>query len=198
MIMTRFRIAGLLLFLIALFRPLDGAAQNPSGLAVSGPHPRLLLPRGGERRIEAKIASDDFLRSIHEAILHQSGKYLKAPLLERTFEGSRMLAVSREALTRIYFLSYAWRMTGDDRYACRAEREMLNVCAFPDWNSSHFLDVSEMTMALAIGYDWLYDSLAESTRRTVAEAMFRLGIAEGMPETTSAPENCKWLKKKNN
>lgn len=100
---------------------------------------------------EAKIASDDFLRSIHEAVLHQSGKYLKAPLLERTFEGSRMLAVSREALTRIYFLSYAWRMTGDDRYACRAEREMLNVCAFPDWNSSHFLDVSEMTMALAIG-----------------------------------------------
>ncbi len=53
-----------------------------------------------------------------------------------------MLAVSREALTRIYFLSYAWRMTGDDRYARRAEREMLNVCAFPDWNSSHFLDVS--------------------------------------------------------
>lgn len=28
--------------------------------------------------------------------------------------------------------------------------------------------------------------------------MFRLGIAEGVPETTSAPENCKWLKKKNN
>ena len=28
--------------------------------------------------------------------------------------------------------------------------------------------------------------------------MFRLGIAEGVPETTSAPEIDKWLKKKNN
>ena len=36
---------------------------------------------------------------------------------------------------------------------------MLAVSRFTDWNPTHFLDVGEMVMALAIGYDWLYDSL---------------------------------------
>ena len=31
---------------------------------------------------------------------------------------------------------------------------MLTAARFEDWNPSHFLDVAEMTFALAIGYDW--------------------------------------------
>ena len=78
MIMTRFRIAGLLpKFLIALFRPLDGAAQTPPALF---DRIRGCCSRGGERWIGSQNRFDDFLRSIHEAILHQSGKYLKVPL----------------------------------------------------------------------------------------------------------------------
>jgi hypothetical protein len=43
-------------------------------------------------------------------------------------------------------------MTNDERYAQRAEREMLAVSHFSDWNPSHFLDVGEMVMALSIAY----------------------------------------------
>lgn len=79
--------------------------------------------------------------------------------MERIKEGKRLLAISRIALKRIYYLSYVYRMTGDKKYAHRAEQEMLAVSRFTDWNPTHFLDVGEMVMALAIGYDWLYDSL---------------------------------------
>ena len=30
---------------------------------------------------------------------------------------------------------------------------MLAIAQFADWNPSHFLDVAEMTMGMAIGYD---------------------------------------------
>ena len=55
-------------------------------------------------------------------------------------------------------------MTGDKRYALRAQKEMIAAAAFDDWNPSHFLDVAEMTTALAFGYDWLYDELDPQAR----------------------------------
>ena len=57
-----------------------------------------------------------------------------------------------------------------------AEQEMLAVSRFTDWNPTHFLDVGEMVMALAIGYDWLYDSLQPDTRRVVREAIIAKGF----------------------
>ena len=51
-------------------------------------------------------------------------------------------------------LSYAYRTTGELKYAERAEKEMLYMAGYDNWNPEHFLDVAEMTMALSIGYDW--------------------------------------------
>ncbi len=59
-------------------------------------------------------------------------------------EGKRLLSVSRLVLKRIFYLSYAYRMTKEEKYAYRATQEMLSVSRFPDWNPSHFLDVGEM------------------------------------------------------
>ena len=73
---------------------------------------------------------------------------------------------------------------------------MLQAASFPDWNPQHFLDVGEMTMALAIGYDWLYDSLQPDTRRVVREAIIekdlmrqRIPVMPGstLPRITGIP-----------
>ena len=48
---------------------------------------------------------------------------------------------------------------------------MNTVCAFKDWNHSHFLDVGEMAMAVSIGYDWLYDELSEETKANARAAL---------------------------
>ena len=60
--------------------------------------------------------------------------------------------------------------------------EMKAVAAFPDWNPSHFLDVAEMTNALAIGYDWLYDDLTPTDRATIRAAIVEAG-SEARPES---------------
>lgn len=120
-------------------------------------HPRLLWPLGGSEAIKEAMAEYPQLASVHERILRECAAMFFQEPVECILEGKRLLGVSRMAFKRIFYLSYAYRMTNDERYAQRAEREMLAVSHFSDWNPSHFLDVGEMVMALSIGYDWLYD-----------------------------------------
>lgn len=140
------------------------------------PHPRLLLPKGGEKSIKSAVAENPSLAAVHQRIMLTSDQTLAEQPVERIKEGKRLLAISRVALKRIFYLSYAYRMTGDGKYARRAEQEMLAISHFSDWNPSHFLDVGEMVMALAIGYDWLYEQLQPDTRRLVCEAIVKKGF----------------------
>lgn len=158
----------MILYLGIFLSMMFGVAEE--GFSVA-PHPRLLLPAGGEEKVEELIWDDYDILKVHNAVIDECGEMLYLPPLAYEKEGKRLLYVSREALKRIYWLSYAYRMTGEDYYAERARSEMLNVCSFPDWNPSHFLDVGEMAMAVAIGYDWLYDYLSLADKNFIAESI---------------------------
>lgn len=157
------------------------------------PHPRILLPGGEEEQIRQSIASSLTWKKMHETILLSCDKLLEVPPVERIQIGRRLLDKSREALRRIFQLSYAWRMTGQEKYFNRAEKEMLAISGFSDWNPSHFLDVAEMTMAVAIGYDWLYPKLSEASRKTISEAITYKGIYPSLD-----PKFNNWLEGTNN
>ncbi len=139
-------------------------------------HPRILLLEGEEQEIKELISNDETWHKMHSAILKECNKIIGEATLERVMIGRRLLGTSRECLRRVFYLSYAYRMTGDDRFSRRAEDEMLAVAAFDDWNPSHFLDVAEMTMGLAIGYDWIFDELSEDSRIKIRDAILNKGI----------------------
>ena len=139
-------------------------------------HPRILLLTGEEQKIKETIKADTLWARIHQVIIDECENIIKLPVSERRKIGKRLLFVSQEALRRIFYLSYAYRMEGQKKYLDHAEKEMLAISAFSDWNPSHFLDVGEMTMALAIGYDWLYSSLSESSREIIKKAILQKGI----------------------
>jgi hypothetical protein len=181
--------ATLLLFTIT------SVAQNSTGSLPSAlpAHPRILLLSGEENLIQKTIAADSVWNATHLFILSECDKLLKVQPVERILIGRRLLDKSREALRRIFFLSYAWRITSDARYLERAEKEMLAVSAFTDWNPSHFLDVAEMTMAVSIGYDWLYNGLSAESRNTIRKAIIEKGLN---PSFESA--NNSWVKASHN
>ena len=129
------------------------------------PHPRILLLKGEERQIEQSIAGNAMWKKMHETILQECNQIIHLAPVERIQIGRRLLDKSREALRRIFQLSYAWRMTGEQKYFDRCEKEMLAIARFSDWNPSHFLDVAEMTMAVSIGYDWLYPDLSPESKK---------------------------------
>ncbi len=139
-------------------------------------HPRILLLAGEEDAIWESVHASAEWGKMHKAIVVECNRIIPLPPVERIQIGRRLLDKSREALRRIFQLSYAFRMTGEQKYLARAEKELLAVSGFTDWNPSHFLDVAEMTMAVAIGYDWLYDALPESSRKTIREAIVEKGL----------------------
>lgn len=158
-------------------------------------HPRLLLPAGEEQRIKKNIAANTEWEKTHQAIMAECDEILTKPVLERKMIGRRMLSTSREALRRIFFLSYAWRISGDKKYFDKCEQEMLSVAKFSDWNPSHFLDVGEMSLALSIGYDWLYNNLSVQSRDIISKALIANGINPSFQEDSK--DNW-WLKGTNN
>jgi len=156
-------------------------------------HPRILLLGGEEKAIQQTINKDETWRSVHQAILTESDALLSVAPHERVQVGRRLLGTSREVLRRVFFLSYAWRMTKQEKYRNRAEKELLKVATFSDWNPSHFLDVAEMTMAVAIGYDWLHEGLSEASRTTIKQAILKKGL-----EPSLDPKYNSWLKATHN
>ena len=157
-------------------------------------HPRLFFLSEDVPVLQGKLNGTPELNQLHNLVVAECDKMLSLPVQQRILTGVRLLSVSREAIRRVAYLSYAFRMTGDTRYAARAETEMLAMAAFSDWNPSHFLDVGEMTLALAIGYDWLYSYLSPQSRSTIATAI----KAKGIEQTTGAKSSQWWMTSDNN
>jgi hypothetical protein len=132
-------------------------------------HPRLLASPDDFRTAKENGKNDPRARIYYDQIVSDCNKFLDQPPVKRG--SGQMLNASRTALGRITFLAALYRMDGDKRFADRARQEMLAAAAFDDWNPSHFLDVAEMSAAMSIGYDWLFDALSPEDRATIRQAI---------------------------
>lgn len=150
-------------------------------------HPRLVLNSSIERDVKRKIKSDPVVKNYYEAIRLNAGKLMDQPLPERIMTGRRLLAVSREVLYRVNILGMVYRMEKDPEILQRLNDEIIAVCNFSDWNPSHYLDVAEMAMAVAIAIDWGYDQLPESTINLAINALIEKGIKPSWPEDGKEP-----------
>lgn len=157
------------------------------------PRPRLLVGPGEWARLRERVQHDAQLGAIAGRVRRDAEAMLKVPPIERELEGRRLLGESRRAVRRLLTLSLAYHLTQDRRHATRAAQEMRAIAAFSDWNPTHFLDVAEMTFAMAIGYDWLYEQLDGPTRDTVRRAILSKGVR--VPLDT---EHHRWTRAENN
>lgn len=106
-----------------------------------------------------------------------ANKLIDTPLLEYTLdEEDAILEISRECISRMIALGFAWQITGEEKYAERAWQELDNVCHFQDWCNSHFLDTAEMALAVSIGYDWCYDYLSAEQKAFLCESVWKYAV----------------------
>jgi Heparinase II/III-like protein/Domain of unknown function (DUF4962) len=134
-------------------------------------HPRLLATREQLASLSRSLDKDPLRKQLANSIIQHANALCNAESVERKLQGRRLLSVSRQCVQRVLLLATAYHLTGDTRYADRCRKEMLAAARFSDWNPSHFLDVAEMTFALAIGYDWLYDQLDAASRKEIRTAI---------------------------
>ena len=138
-------------------------------------HPRLLFSKQEEQRIRDLFGTEPLLDSLYVGLMKEAERLLLVPPQEdprREIKNTKdILPISREQVYRMVNLALAYRLSGDRRFAEKAEKELVHVCNFPDWDPIHYLEGAERTTAVAIGYDWLYDVLAPSTRQLVVHSI---------------------------
>jgi hypothetical protein len=150
-------------------------------------HPRLVLNASAERSLKAKIKNDPVVKNVYEAVKINANEILTQPLLERIQTGRRLLSVSREMLYRVNMLGIVYRMEKDPGILQRLNDEVVAVCNFSDWNPSHFLDVAEMSMAVALAVDWAADDLPASTIDLALNTLIEKGIQPSWPKAGKDP-----------
>ncbi len=144
-------------------------------------HPRLILTDKRLAELKELMKRDPLLKKCYKDVLKQADEYCNAkPLVHRMPDGIRLLSVSRACVSRIYALGLAWRLTGKEKYAAKAKENLLTVCAFKDWNPKHFLDTAEMSHAVGVGYDWLFDYLDAESRQKIKAGLIKNGLKPGM------------------
>ena len=156
-------------------------------------HPRLLVNKEGLALMRKSLARDPLSQAIADAVIRDADLILTQSPIKRELQGRRLLGKSRTCVQRVVTLSMSYHLTNDDKYVRRCNDEMLAAARFRDWNPSHFLDVAEMTFALAVGYDWLFDQLDEASRTEIRHAIVSKGVS--LPFET---RHKSWVRAENN
>jgi hypothetical protein len=170
---------------------LDGVRQRIDRCEAK--HPRLLATKDQLATLRQTEGDPRLHQRLADAVVGQADQLLSASPITRTLQGRRLLGQSRRCVGRVITLATAYHLTGEQQYVQRCRREMLAAARFSDWNPSHFLDVAEMTFALAIGYDWLYDQLDEVSREEIRTAIVNKGVR--LPLET---RHRGWIRARNN
>lgn len=164
-----------------LFYSRPGAAYYKGLLKQkAGGHPRILIDGAGFDELKKKVVSEVRFAQWHNNLIKRADNCLSdpVPVYEKP-DGLRLLDVSNTVESRVLLLSYAYRLTGDGKYAERGFREIEAACGFPDWNAAnHFLDTGVMTFAFALYYDWCYDYLSEDMKNKIYAAVKKFSLSE--------------------
>jgi hypothetical protein len=134
-------------------------------------HPRLLARPADWERARRLSVEDPAGRRVFAALSRKAERFAQDAPETRQKIGFRLLSVSRRVLEKVGTWAVVARLDGGPQYAERAVRELEAICRFEDWNPGHFLDVAEMALAVAIGYDWLFDRLTEPQRAEIRRAL---------------------------
>ncbi len=171
--------------------------ENPMSVAylrekLSRDSPRLVLNRRIEDNLKKKLKTDPIVQNTYKAIKRNAEGVFKRsiinldiPLEERS--QNNQLDISRDMLYRVNMLATVYRVEKDPRMLARLNEEIIAACNFPTWNPKHFLDVGEMSLAIALAIDWAGGGLPQSTLQLAKKSLVEKGIKPSWPESGDNP-----------
>jgi hypothetical protein len=144
-------------------------------------HPRILATADDFTRLKETVKDDPEAAKMARFVIRKADEDLTKPLLQHVIpDGLRLLATSREMKVRMLTLGMAWQLTGDKKYPERAWQDLEAVGNFPDWNPKHFLDVAEMSLAFAVGLDWMNEAWTPAQKEQICQWIIKQGLAPAM------------------
>ncbi len=135
------------------------------------PHPRLFATTARWDALKQQIETDDVSRKLFAVVRETALQLLDKPPVEYVDLGAYWHGPMRQSQGRILSLSMMFRLSGESRFLDRAKLEMQTLADLPNWYPQHFLDTAEGALGMAIGLDWLHDSLTQEERDHFAKAL---------------------------
>lgn len=169
---------------LTLSLPATGGSATSAGntdIEKKEARPSLLIRERDVAHLKNRLAIDPQLRRAYEELRREAGEVLAQAPCGYELRGSEgLLRVSRTVLRRVYLLALMHWLEGGCRWQARLWEELARAAAFPDWHPPHFLDVAEMTHALAVAYDWLYHAWTPAQRQVLRQALVEKGLQPGL------------------
>ena len=174
--------------------------QNPVTVKYLKQHlakksPKLILTPSIEKELKNKLKSDPYIQNYYAMLKSEADRILNEPLLKHELEGFRLLAVSRKMVERMGILCMVYRLDKNPAILNRIDEELKAVCTFEDWNTQHFLDVSEMSFGVALGIDWAGKWLPKETVKLAKTSLIEKGIK---PSYNENGQRMFWINGTNN
>ena len=194
--MSRSLLLYLLIFLT--FQTAVFAQEDPYEIKIG--HPRIIMSKYDELALRFIMMENPLAEKLTNELKKDADNLLSIKDIDYSLDRrNTMLSISREYLKRIITLSLAYRIFEDDKYSDKAIDQMMHVCTYPNWNPQHFLDVAEMTTALAIGYDWNFYHLNMREKETIRNKIVEFGLNPGLDVYQNPDDKPHvWYEMKNN
>lgn len=141
------------------------------------PHPRIRLNESALSILKRTIVSDPVAAQYKSALVEYADSLLLTPMID-CMPNTDLLMGARVTLDHMYSFGLLYRLSGNDSYAKRAVDELLHVTTNCTSWDPFGLVLAEMTHAVAVGYDWLFDFMTESDRKTIERGVVALGLNE--------------------
>ena len=136
-------------------------------------HPRLIADAPGFAELKKKVTSrrhkNPTLYRLHKEVVLRAEKILESG---RDFSSANEHGI---IVDNILACAYAYRLTGKSKFLAKARNDMAKVCTFQSWKPGG-LAIGELSFAMGIAYDWLYNELTEGERSVFCKAMVDKGI----------------------
>ena len=162
--------------------------------------PRLVLNATIEKNLRRKLKTDPLIQNIYESIKYNVETVLERDLITLDITDNpnsqrNQLGISRDFLYRINMLAMVYRIEKDPKILQRINDEVVSACNFPTWYPRHFLDVGEMSLAIALALDWTAGKLPKPTVTLAKKSLIEKGIKPSWPENGKIP---RWIYGTNN
>ena len=195
---AKFRLCRVLLCMAILTGLAAGAFAQNHNIETGTPttpqwklsHPRLFFTAERIKRLRERAGEDAIFKDASDKLLERADRLLDARLVSKeSAEGGsgqhgNYGRPSGQISDMGPTLGLAYQMTGEKRYAEKLRDALVHYGGLnrwagdannePPWHSE--LNTARFCYGYAVGYDSIYDFLKEDEKKTVAEAMVRLGI----------------------
>ena len=142
------------------------SAQSPA------PHPRLMADAARFDRARAELSRGTVGLQAVKRVLATADRLAEDPNpVPYRLHGKRLVSCG-DYQNAAVVLAFAWRWTGDLKYARAAIDRTVHVCRdWPDFHPSHCLDLAITGFGVAIVYDWCHSVLTVEERRLIEKGL---------------------------